>query len=46
LGRGGIKRLVTDNAWAYKSSTWERQVASINACHKRTPAAPTSDQRL
>lgn len=31
-----IERVLTDNAWAYTSSTYERAVASIDARHKRT----------
>jgi transposase InsO family protein len=36
-GRGvRIERVLTDNAWAYTSPTFERAVASIDARHKRT----------
>ena len=31
-----IERVLTDNAWAYTSPTYERAVASIAARHKRT----------
>ncbi len=31
-----IERVMTDNAWAYTSSTPERTVASLDAVHKRT----------
>jgi len=31
-----IERVLTDNAWAYTSPTYERAVASIDARHKRT----------
>jgi len=31
-----IERVLTDNAWAYTSSTYARMVAAIDARHKRT----------
>jgi transposase InsO family protein len=31
-----IERVLTDNAWAYTSPTYERAVASLDARHKRT----------
>jgi len=31
-----IERVMTDNAWAYTGSTFERTVESIDATHKRT----------
>ena len=31
-----IERVMTDNAWAYTSPTFERAVASLDAVHKRT----------
>jgi transposase InsO family protein len=39
-----IERVMTDNAWAYTSSTFERTVESIDAVHKRTrPRRPQTN---
>ena len=39
-----IERVLTDNAWAYTSSTYERAVDAIDARHKRTrPRRPQTN---